>query len=86
MYNTLNKHGLERCKGIFAYEWLDSLDKLIENQLPSKQMFYSQLKQCDITDEENKQALDCWREVACKTIIDYMMLCLKTDVLSVDVF
>ena len=45
------------------------------------------MKQSGITNEEYKQALDCWNESECKTIKDYMMLYLKTDVLlSVDVF
>ena len=74
MYKTLNKHGLERRKGIFAYEWLDSLCKLIETQLPPKQVFYSKLKQFGITDEENKQALDYWREVGRKTVTNCKML------------
>ena len=84
---TLNKCGLERRKGIFPYEWFDSIDKLHETALPPKEAFYSKLKQCDITDKEYKQAIDCWNETKCETIKDYMMLYLKTDVLlSVDVF
>ena len=41
---TLNKYGLERQKLIFAYEWLDSLDKFNETQLPPKEAFCSKLK------------------------------------------
>ena len=86
---TLNKYGLERRKGIFPYEWFDSIDKLHETALalPPKEAFYSKLKQSDITDKEYKQAIDCWKDTKCETIKDYMMLYLKTDVLlSVDVF
>ena len=84
---TLNKHGLERRKGIFPYEWLDSIDKLNNTELPPKEAFYSKLKQSGITDKEYKQAIDCWNNTGCKTIEDYMMLYLKTNVfLSVDVF
>ena len=32
----LNKYGLERRKGIFLYQWLDSVDKLPRTQLPPK--------------------------------------------------
>ena len=49
---TLNKFGLERRKGIFAYEWLDSIDKLNETTLPPKEAFYFKLKQSVITDKE----------------------------------
>ena len=84
---TLNKHGLERRKGIFPYEWFDSMDKLKNTELPPKEAFYSKLKQNSITDKEYKQALDCWNKTECLTIKDYMMLYLKTDVLlSIDVF
>ena len=84
---TLNKCGLERRKGIFSYEWFDSIDKLHETTLPPKEAFYSKLKQSGITDKEYKQAIDCWKYTKCETKKDYMMLYLKTDVLlSVDVF
>ena len=84
---TLNKFRLERRKFIFPYEWLDSIDKLIETSLPPKEAFYSKLKQNGITDKEYKQAIDIWNNTGCETIKDYMMLYLKTDILlSVDVF
>ena len=45
------------------------------------------MKQSDITDEEHEKAKKCWEEGGCKTMKDYMLLYLKTDVLlSVDVF
>ena len=84
---TLNKCGLERSKGIFPYEWFDSINNLYETTLPPKEALYSKLNQSGITDKEYKQAFDCWRVTKCETIKDYMMLYLKTDVLlSVDVF
>ena len=49
---TLNKFGLERHKGIFPYEWFDSIDKLNKTTLPPKEAFYSKLKQSGITDKE----------------------------------
>ena len=71
----------ERRKGIYPYEWFDSME------LPPKEAFYSKLKQSCITDKEDKQAIDCWNHTGCNTIKDYIMLYLKTDVLlSVDVF
>ena len=85
---TLNNCGLERRKGIFPYKWFDSIDKLLhETTLPTKETCYSKSKQSGITDKENKQAFDCWKDTKCETIKDYMMLYPKTDVLlSVDVF
>ena len=52
---TLNKFGLKRRKGIFPYEWFDSVDKLYESTLPPKEAFYSKLKQSGITDKEYKK-------------------------------
>ena len=84
---TLNKCGLARRKGIFPYEWVDSIEKIHETILLPKLAFYSKLKQSGITYKENKQAIDCWKYTKCETIKDYMMLYLKTDVLlSVDAF
>ena len=83
----LNKFGLERRRGMFPYELVDSIDNLHETTLPPKEAFYSKLRQSGITDNEYKQAIDCWNSTGCKSIKDYMMLYLKTDVLlSVDVF
>ena len=45
------------------------------------------MEQSGITDKEYQQALYCWNKTGCKTVKDFMMLYLKTDVLlSVDVF
>ena len=49
---TLNKFGLEGRKGIFPYEWFDSIDKLHETKLSPKVEFYSKLKHSGITDKE----------------------------------
>ena len=84
---TLNKFKLERRKGIFTYEWLDNVDKHNNTEVPPDEAFYSMLIESGITDKEYQQAIDCWNKTGCKTIKDYMMLCLKTDaLLSVDVF
>ena len=36
---TLNKFKLERRKGIFLYEWFDSMNKLSNSELPPKEAF-----------------------------------------------
>ena len=84
---TLKKCGSEGRKGIFPYEWFDSIDKLHETTLSPKEAFYSKLKQNGFTDKEYNKAIDCCKDTKCETIKNYMMLYLKTDVLlSVDVF
>jgi len=37
-------------KGVFPYDWFDSLEKLCERKLPPKEEFYSKLNDCNITD------------------------------------
>ena len=78
---TLNKFKLEGRKGIFPCEWVDSMDKLNNTELPPMEALYSKLKQCGKTNKEYQQAIDCWNNTGSKTIEDYMMLYLKTDVL-----
>ena len=83
----LNKFKLERRKGIFPYEWFDSMDKLNNTELQPKEAFYSKFKQSGITDKECKQAIGFWSNAGCEAIKDYFILYLETDVLlSVDVF
>ena len=69
------------------------MDKLTNTELPPMEAFYSKLKQCGKTNKEYQQAIDCWNNTGSKTIEDYMMLYLKTDVLlsvmflrSLDIF
>ena len=83
----LKKYKLERRKVILPYEKLDSVDKFNNTELPPKKAFRSKLKQVDITDKKYQQALGVfWNEGGCNTIKDYMMVYLKTVLLSVDVF
>jgi len=39
-------------KGAFPYDWFDSQEKLSERKLPPKELFYSKLNDCDITDKD----------------------------------
>ena len=74
-------------KGIYPYDYVSSLDKLSETQLPPKEAFYSQLYDEDISDKDYQHAVNIWNIFECKTIRDYHNLYLKTDVLLLaDVF
>nr|XP_012563470.1 unnamed protein product [Hydra vulgaris] len=39
-------------KGVYPYEWVDSIDKLNETQLPPKELFFSRLNDEGISDED----------------------------------
>ena len=74
-------------KGVFPYDYVSSIDKLKEKQLPPKEGFYSKLNDEYISDEDYQHAINVWNKMGCKTIRDYHNLYLKSDVLLLaDVF
>ena len=74
-------------KGVYPYEYIDSLDRFNETQLPPIDKFYSKLSDEKINDVDYEHAQKVWNEFNCKTIGDYHDLYLKTDVvLLADVF
>ena len=74
-------------KGIFPYEYLQSFDILSEDRLPAIDKFYSSLKLASVSLADYELAQEVWKRYNCKSIKDYLMLYLKTDVLHLaDVF
>ena len=45
-------------KGVYPYDYVSSLDKLSETQLPPKEEFYSKLNDEDISDEDYQHAIN----------------------------
>ena len=77
-YKDIN---LLKQKGVYPYEYIDSLEKLNETQLPPIEAFYSTLKQETITEEEYQHAQNVWNTFNCQTLLDYHKLYLQVDVL-----
>ena len=74
-------------KGVYPYDYVSSLEKLSETQLPTKEQFYSRLNDEDISDEDYSHAINVWNTFKCQSIRDYHDLYLKSDVLLLaDVF
>ena len=86
-YYMGNKFSLVKRKGVYPYEYIDSLERLEENKLPPKEKFYSTLKGKDISNEKYAHAKKVWEVFGMKTLRDYHNLYNETDVLLLaDVF
>jgi hypothetical protein len=73
--------------GVYPYEHTDNWSRLDEDRLPSKEDFYSGLKEADIEEDDYDHAVDVWRHFGCGTLGEYSYLYLKIDVLLLaDVF
>ena len=68
----LRAYGCEDEKGYFPYEWMDSLDKLEESQLPPHEAFYSKLKNTNISEEEYSYCQEVWREKKMRSMRDFL--------------
>lgn len=80
------RHKLER-KGVFCYEFMDSLEKLDFPRLPKKEDFYSSLSDSHISDAEYDFAQSVWSDFNIRSLGEYAELYMKTDILLLsDVF
>ena len=68
-------------KGVYPYDWMNSIDKLSETQLPPQESFYSKLNDEGISDKDYLHAKEVWDEFNCKTFRDYHNLYNVSDVL-----
>ena len=74
-------------EGVFPYECVDSLAKLGEKELSSREDFYSLLNDSHVSNEDYEHAKTVWREFNVEYLGEYSDLHLKTDVLLLaDIF
>ena len=87
LYYSGDKFNLLARKGVYPYEYMDSLEKLKETKLPPKEAFYSRLNDGGIIDEDYAHAQKVWRMFRMEYFKDYHELYNKVDVLLLaDVF
>ena len=81
------KLSLVKRKGVYPYEYMNSLERFKENKLPPKEAFYSKLMGEGISNEYYEHAKKVWEVFDMKTLQDYHDLYNVTDVLLLaDVF
>ena len=86
-YYTGDKLSLVKRKGVYPYEYMDSLERFKENKLPPKESFYSRLTGESISNEDYEHAKNVWDVFEMKYLQDYHDLYNETDVLLLaDVF
>ncbi|XP_022777903.1 uncharacterized protein LOC111319374 [Stylophora pistillata] len=74
-------------KGVYPYEWLKTINRLDETELPPIEAFFSVLSGSGITEAEYNHAQRVWKTFGMKTMRDYHNLYNRSDVLLLaDVF
>ena len=79
-YSKLQYDLLTR-KGIYPYEYMSSLDKFEESQLPPIKAFYSNLNMSNISEDDYQLVQRVWKEFKIHNLGDYHNLYLRTDII-----
>ena len=86
-YYKGDKLSLVKRKGVYPYEYMDSMERFEENKLPPKEAFYSRLTGEGISNEDYEHAKKVWEVFEIEHMQEYHDLYNKTDVLLLaDVF
>lgn len=84
---TPEKFDLLCQKGVYPYDYMDSINKLNETKLPPKDAFYNHLNDQHISDEEYNHAVRVWEAFEIQDMLSYTNIYLKTDILLLaDIF
>ena len=91
LYNVRREFGektpLISRKGVYPYDYMDSLLKFSEEKLLPKETFFNRLNETHISDEDYDHAQNVWEKFGLKNMGEYHDLYLKSDVLLLaDVF
>ena len=86
-FPNMEQRSLLTRKGVYPYDYMDSMDKFDQFSLPTQEQFYNKLNEEHISDENYAHAKEVWETFNCQTMRDYHDLYLRTDVLLLaDVF
>jgi hypothetical protein len=78
-FRKLRLHEILLRKGVYPYEYIEKFDKLYEPRLPPKECFRNTLKNEEISEAEYQHALNVWKTLDCKTLLDYHKAYLLSD-------
>ena len=85
--NEIGKFILLLRKGVYAYEYINSWERLDKTSLPDDKAFYSELNLEDITDEDYIHAQKVFKYFKLKNLGEYHDLYVQSDTLLLaDVF
>ncbi|KYM93940.1 hypothetical protein ALC62_15447, partial [Cyphomyrmex costatus] len=68
-------------KGVFPYEYVDSVERLNDTRLPPRESFHSSLTGDTVSESDYAHAENVWQRFSVPTLGEYSDLYLKTDVL-----
>ena len=71
-------------KGVYPYDHMNAFDKLNDEQLPSKEQFYSRLTEEDITNDDYNKAKQIWKHFDMKNMGEYHDLYFKNGCFIID--
>ena len=79
-YKFLKAYECPQTKGLFPYEWLDSLEKLEHTSLPPHQAFFSTLKNKNISDADYQYCQQVWSNNNMQTFREFLIWYNNLDV------
>lgn len=68
-------------KGVYPYDFMDSVSKFKGKSLPPREAFYSVLTETEVSQEDYDHACRVWKKFNIKDLGEYTDLYVKTDVL-----
>ena len=58
-------------KGVYPFDYVSSIEKLSEKQLPPKSEFYSKLNDENVSDDDYQHAINVWNTIFTKSLMSY---------------
>ena len=80
-FNRKEQFEMVRKKGIFPYDYIDSINRFEETRLPKRRHFNNKLRDTKVEDQDYRRAKLTWKKLDCKNLGDYHDVYLKSDVL-----